>query len=34
MSKTLDFEMFTNAGNKKCTEVYEKLVTPQKKIKL
>ena len=27
MSKTLDFEMFTNAGNKKCTEVYEKLVT-------
>jgi SOS response regulatory protein OraA/RecX len=27
MNKTLDFEMFTKAGNNKCTKVYEKLVT-------
>ncbi len=25
MKKTLDFEMFTQAGNTKCTKVYEKL---------
>jgi hypothetical protein len=25
MNKTLDFEMFTKAGNTKCTKVYEKL---------
>jgi hypothetical protein len=26
MNKTLEFEMFTKAGNNKCTSVYNKLV--------
>ena len=27
MNKTIDFEMFTQAGNNKCTKVLEKLKT-------